>query len=204
MPTWPRSQRQSVKIAGQTGEKSEQGFAARKDSGLLPELNKAHRRAQGRRQRWRDLARSTSRRTPPERRHRAEAQPAPQSIWKLILDNLWPLAKAAITETIPLTIISFVIGLVIALWWRLARLSTNVVALQHRPVLHLDHPRHPAAGAVVHHLLRAAAVRGEVRSVPGCDHRVLASTSADTRQRSSARRSRAFRRDSGRRPRRSA
>ena len=31
----------SVKIAGTTGEKSEQGFAARKDSGLLPELNKA-------------------------------------------------------------------------------------------------------------------------------------------------------------------
>ena len=31
----------SVKIAGNVGEKSEQGFAARKDSGLLPELNKA-------------------------------------------------------------------------------------------------------------------------------------------------------------------
>ncbi len=31
----------AVKIAGTTGEKSEQGFAARKDSGLLPELNKA-------------------------------------------------------------------------------------------------------------------------------------------------------------------
>ncbi len=31
----------SVKIAGNIGEKSEQGFAARKDSGLLPDLNKA-------------------------------------------------------------------------------------------------------------------------------------------------------------------
>ena len=31
----------SVKIAGTVGEKSEQGFAARKDSGLLPELNTA-------------------------------------------------------------------------------------------------------------------------------------------------------------------
>jgi L-cystine transport system substrate-binding protein/L-cystine transport system permease protein len=31
----------SVKIAGNTGEKSEQGFAARKNSGLLPDLNKA-------------------------------------------------------------------------------------------------------------------------------------------------------------------
>ena len=31
----------SVKIAATTGEKSEQGFAARKNSGLLPDLNKA-------------------------------------------------------------------------------------------------------------------------------------------------------------------
>ena len=31
----------TVKIAAETSEKSEQGFAARKDSGLLPELNKA-------------------------------------------------------------------------------------------------------------------------------------------------------------------
>ncbi len=31
----------SIKIAAQTGEKSEQGFAARKNSGLLPDLNKA-------------------------------------------------------------------------------------------------------------------------------------------------------------------
>ena len=31
----------TVKIAAQTDEKSEQGFAARKNSGLLPELNKA-------------------------------------------------------------------------------------------------------------------------------------------------------------------
>ena len=31
----------SVKIAANTGEKSEQGFAARKNSGLLPDLNKA-------------------------------------------------------------------------------------------------------------------------------------------------------------------
>ncbi|KWX22726.1 amino acid ABC transporter permease [Mycolicibacterium wolinskyi] len=45
----------------------------------------------------------------------------------MIADNLWPLAKAAITMTIPLTIISFAIGLVIALGVALARLSSNVV-----------------------------------------------------------------------------
>ncbi|KHO22192.1 amino acid ABC transporter permease [Mycolicibacterium setense] len=45
----------------------------------------------------------------------------------MIADNLWPLARAALTTTIPLTIISFVIGLVIALAVALARLSPNVV-----------------------------------------------------------------------------
>ena len=50
-----------------------------------------------------------------------------ESTWQLVLHSLGPLAKAAITKTIPLTIISFVIGLVIALGVALARLSTNVV-----------------------------------------------------------------------------
>jgi cystine transport system permease protein len=50
-----------------------------------------------------------------------------RSVWSLIGANLWPLAKAAITVTVPLTIISFVIGLVIALLVALARLSANVV-----------------------------------------------------------------------------
>ncbi|ANW67357.1 amino acid ABC transporter permease [Mycobacterium sp. djl-10] len=45
----------------------------------------------------------------------------------MVRDNLWPLAKAAITMTIPLTIISFAIGLVLALAVALARLSSNVV-----------------------------------------------------------------------------
>ena len=57
----------------------------------------------------------------------ARRQGARDRRWQLILDNLWPLAKAAITKTIPLTIISFIIGLAIALVVALARLSTNVV-----------------------------------------------------------------------------
>jgi cystine transport system permease protein len=50
-----------------------------------------------------------------------------RSTWQLILDNLWPLAKAAITKTIPLTVISFAVGLVIALGVALARLSSNML-----------------------------------------------------------------------------
>ena len=43
---------------------------------------------------------------------------------QLILDNLWPMLKATVTMTIPLTIISFTIGLVIALLLALARISS--------------------------------------------------------------------------------
>ncbi|ABG93705.1 ABC amino acid transporter, permease component [Rhodococcus jostii RHA1] len=43
---------------------------------------------------------------------------------QLILDNLWPMLKATVTMTIPLTIISFTIGLVIALLMALARISS--------------------------------------------------------------------------------
>jgi cystine transport system permease protein len=117
----------SVKIAAQTDEKSEQGFAARKDSGLLPELNKA----------LKDLSDDGTLAKISQKYLKAnvsgapaqagQEQVQPRSAWKLIADNLWPLAKAAITVTIPLTIISFVIGLVIALGVALARLSNNSV-----------------------------------------------------------------------------
>jgi cystine transport system permease protein len=117
----------SVKIAAQTDEKSEQGFAARKDSGLLPELNKA----------LKDLSDDGTLAKISQKYLKANVSGAPaapqsqdvhpRSAWKLIADNLWPLAKAAITVTIPLTIISFVIGLVIALGVALARLSNNAV-----------------------------------------------------------------------------
>ena len=115
----------SIKIAAETGERSEQGFAARKDSGMLPELNTAldELRADG------TLAEISQRYLNANASGAPEgAEPqAPRSTLQLILDNLWPLAKAAITMTIPLTIISFVLGLVIALAVALARLSSNAV-----------------------------------------------------------------------------
>lgn len=124
----------SVKIAAQTGEKSDQGFAARKGSGYLPELNSAldELRADGKlteiSQKYLK-ADATGAGAPQSAQGGAEPQAAPQvrSVWKLIADNLWPLAKAALTMTIPLTIISFIVGLIIALAVALARLSSNVV-----------------------------------------------------------------------------
>ena len=115
---------QSVKIGATIDEKSEQAFAARKNSGLLPELNKAldELKADG------TLA-TISREVPQGQRHRDRARGPVGTARRgsSSPDNLWPLAKAAITVTIPLTIISFVIGLVIALVVALGRLSKNVV-----------------------------------------------------------------------------
>jgi len=122
----------SVKIAAKTDEKSEQALAASKNSGYLPELNGAldELRADG------TLAKIS------QKYLKADATATPtgtgqggqnaepvkaRSGWQLVLDNLWPLAKAALTATIPLTIISFVAGLVIALAVALARLSSNVI-----------------------------------------------------------------------------
>ena len=48
------------------------------------------------------------------------------STWDLIGRNLWPMLVATVTQTIPLTAISFVLGLVIALFVALARISKVV------------------------------------------------------------------------------
>ena len=47
--------------------------------------------------------------------------------WQLILDSFWPLLSGALIGTIPLTLISFAIGLVIALGVALLRMSANPV-----------------------------------------------------------------------------
>jgi His/Glu/Gln/Arg/opine family amino acid ABC transporter permease subunit len=116
----------SVKIAATTGEKSEQGFAARKNSGLLPDLNKAldELRADGT---LANISQKYLKANASGGPAAGKAQHAPRSTWQLILESLGPLAKAAIAKTIPLTVISFVIGLVIALAVALARLSSNVI-----------------------------------------------------------------------------
>ncbi|BBZ36775.1 ABC transporter permease subunit [Mycolicibacterium confluentis] len=110
----------SVKIAATTGEKSEQGFAARKDSGLLTDLDKAlaDLRADG-------TLTAISQKYLKADASGTDVKPGSRSVWGLIGDNLWPLAKAAITMTIPLTIISFILGLAIALVVALARLSPD-------------------------------------------------------------------------------
>ena len=49
------------------------------------------------------------------------------STWELITRNLWPMLVATLTQTIPMTAISFVVGLVIALFVALARAYISVI-----------------------------------------------------------------------------
>jgi cystine transport system permease protein len=48
-------------------------------------------------------------------------------VWSLMLDSFWPMVLAGLRGTIPLSLASFAIGLVIALFMALLRLSRNVV-----------------------------------------------------------------------------
>ncbi|CQA03846.1 Probable amino acid ABC transporter%2C permease [Mycobacteroides abscessus] len=119
----------AVKIAGATGQRSEQGFAARKNSGLLPDLDKAldQLAADGTLTRisQKYLKTDASGTTKPQAGK--EDSGSTRSDTQLVLDNLWPMARAMLTVTLPLTAISFVIGLVIALGVALARMSGHRV-----------------------------------------------------------------------------
>lgn len=48
-------------------------------------------------------------------------------VWTLVLDSFWPLLLAGLTGTIPLALVSFAIGLVLALGVALLRLARNRV-----------------------------------------------------------------------------
>ncbi|WP_082399625.1 ABC transporter permease subunit [Gordonia phthalatica] len=114
----------SVKITGKTGETSEQAFAARKGSPLIPKIDDAldSLRADG------TLTAISQKYLKADASGSESQAPQQRSTWRLIADNLWPMAKAMVTVTIPLTAISFAIGLVIALVVALARMAENVIA----------------------------------------------------------------------------
>lgn len=110
----------SIKIAANIGEKSEQAFAARKDSGLMDKINGSldELKADG------TLEEISQKYLNANAAGTAEPKSAP-STWDLIRENLWPMLKATLTVTLPLTAISFFFGLIIALGVALARLSKN-------------------------------------------------------------------------------
>lgn len=115
-----------VKIAAETGDTSEQVFALRQDDTALRDaINeamdglRADRTLAGISQRYFDTDVSTGEATQTDDQGRA----AQQSTWQLLANTAGPMALATVKATIPLTVISFAIGLVIALAVALMRLS---------------------------------------------------------------------------------
>jgi cystine transport system substrate-binding protein len=121
-----------IKVAAETGDTSEQVFALRPDdTSLRDEINTqlAALRKDGTltaiSKKYFDQDVSVG---------KADAQAddtvATKSTWQLIRDSAGPMALAMVKATIPLTIISFVIGLAIALVVALMRLSSIPVLSQ--------------------------------------------------------------------------
>lgn len=102
-----------VKVVAKTDDVSKSVLAARKDSGYLPQLNATitAMKSDGTMKRIYDKY--------------FTAQAAPPSRWDLIRDNAWPMLRALLVVTIPLTALSFAIGLVLALVVALGRMSSN-------------------------------------------------------------------------------
>ncbi|RYZ32600.1 MAG: transporter substrate-binding domain-containing protein, partial [Propionibacteriaceae bacterium] len=124
----------TVKIAAKTGDTSEQVFAMRQaDTSLRDAVNVAlgQVRSDGQLTQisekyfGQDVSQGEA---SPEKP--AEAAPPRQSTWDLVKDTAGPMAIAALNRTIPLTAISFVIGLAIALVVALMRLSKVGVVSQ--------------------------------------------------------------------------
>jgi His/Glu/Gln/Arg/opine family amino acid ABC transporter permease subunit len=117
----------SVKVSAQTGDKSEQVLAMRQGDGELRDaVNTALTQLQadgtltGISEKYfgQDVSKGTSE-TPT-----TEQPTVTQSPWDLIRNSAGPMAVAALKATIPLTVISFVVGLAIALVVALMRLSS--------------------------------------------------------------------------------
>ncbi|MFX4288010.1 ABC transporter substrate-binding protein/permease [Janibacter sp. G349] len=104
-----------VKIVAETDDQAQSVFAAKKGTGYMPEINKAlaEMEEDGTTQAIYD-------------KYFSADQAAP-SAWDLVKDNAWPMAWATIKVTIPLTAISFAIGLVLALVAAIGRMSTSAV-----------------------------------------------------------------------------
>lgn len=104
-----------VKIVDETDDQAQSVFAAKKGTGYMPEINQAlaEMEEDGTTQAIYDKYFS--------------ADNAAPSAWDLVKDNAWPMAWATIKVTIPLTAISFAIGLVLALVTAIGRMSTSAV-----------------------------------------------------------------------------
>ncbi|QFQ29920.2 ABC transporter permease subunit [Janibacter melonis] len=104
-----------VKIVAETEEKSESVFAAKKGSGYMPAIDKA----------LAEMEDDGTTQAIYDTYFAADVQ-AP-TWWELVKENAWPIAWKGISVTIPLTALSFTLGLAIALLAAVGRMSQAAV-----------------------------------------------------------------------------
>ncbi|WP_342803874.1 ABC transporter substrate-binding protein/permease [Luteipulveratus flavus] len=102
-----------IQVVQETEDRGESVLAARKGSGYMPQIDAAiaQLRADGTLKKAYDTY--------------FTAKPKPVTNWQLAKDSFWPMVQAAVKRTIPLAIIAFGVGLVIALFVALARMSSQ-------------------------------------------------------------------------------
>ena len=102
-----------LKIAHTTSDRSESVFTAKKDSAIISAVNNAIKQmdADGTSKKLYDTY--------------FTAKPRAESPWSVVKANIGPMLLALIKVTVPLTIVTFIIGLTLALAVALARLSAN-------------------------------------------------------------------------------
>ena len=76
--------------------------------------------------------------------------------WDLVAHSLLPILGGAVAGTIPLSLASFALGLLLAILVAMMRISKNSLARRRGADLRVDHPRHAAARAAVRGVLRTA------------------------------------------------
>lgn len=104
----------NVKVVAETPDASQSAFAARKNSGFMPQIDTqiAAMRGDGSLKRIYDKY--------------FTAEATGKSSWDTVRANLLPMLKGLVFATIPLTAISFVIGLILALGVAVARMSNRL------------------------------------------------------------------------------
>ncbi|WP_370639656.1 ABC transporter substrate-binding protein/permease [Allobranchiibius sp. GilTou73] len=104
-----------LKIAGTTSDASQSAFAARKGSGFMTQIDTqiAAMKSDGSLKKIYDKY--------------FTVKPKVPSTWDTVRSNLVPMLKGLLTGTLPLTAISFVVGLIIALGVAMARMSNRLL-----------------------------------------------------------------------------
>ena len=82
------------------------------------------------------------------------------------------ILSAGLTMTIPLTLVSFTLAMVLAVAVALRQYARVPVLSQLARFYIWGHPRHAAAGAAFHHLLRPAQRGHHAGRFPGGSHRL--------------------------------